>query len=101
MSKERRSSGELKPINEIISDVFQSGKFGNSATVARLWAQWKDIAGEDVALHCFPERVKDKKLYIKVDSPIWRQQLDLMKEELQKRIENTCQNVDIERIIFK
>ena len=101
MGKERRSSGELKPIDEVISEVFRRGKFGSSAKAAELWGQWKDIAGEDVAQHCFPEKVSDKKLYIKVDSPIWRQQLDLMKEELQERIENKCHNIDIERIIFR
>jgi len=102
MSKQRRrGSAQLKPIDEIISEVFRSGKFGSSATAAQLWVQWKDIAGEDVAQHCFPEKFSDKKLYIKVDSPIWRQQLDLMKEELQERIESRCQDLDIERIIFR
>jgi predicted nucleic acid-binding Zn ribbon protein len=68
---------------------------------AQLWAQWKELAGEDVALHSFPEKVSGRKLYVKVDSPIWRQQLDLMKEELKEKVDAKFQDFGIEKIIFR
>lgn len=96
-----RSTAEPEPIGDVIADVFACGKFGKSAVVAELWGQWKEITGEDIAQHCFPEKISGRKLYIKVDSPIWRQQLDLIKEELKDRIDRKLHNVKIEKIILK
>jgi len=96
-----RSTAEPQPIGDVLAGVFSRGKFGKSAVVAELWGHWKEIAGEDVAQHCFPEKVAGRKLYIKADSPIWRQQLDLIKEELQEKIDARLHNIGIEKIILR
>jgi predicted nucleic acid-binding Zn ribbon protein len=83
------------------------GRFGGSAKTAELWSHWKEIVGEDVADHCFPERIVDgegrdfPKLYVKADSPIWRQQVDLLKEEIKEKINQKLENLYIEKLIFK
>jgi predicted nucleic acid-binding Zn ribbon protein len=101
MKANRKNSAGLEPIDGIIAKVLATGKLGNFTQLAELWGEWKDIAGEDVAQHCFPEKVAGQKLYIKVDSPIWRQQLDLLKEELKEKIENRFENVSIEKIVLR
>ena len=97
----RRSDGKLESIDEIIGEILARGKVGGSARVAELWGQWKEIVGEDVAKHCFPEKLNSGKLYIKVDSPIWCQQLDMLKEELKEKIDDRLQNSGIKKIILK
>ncbi len=99
--KRRRSDGKLAPIDDIIKGVFTDGKFGGSAQVAELWNHWKDIVGEDVAEHSYPEKIRDGKLHIKVDSPVWRQQLDLLKEEIKSKIDANLENLKIEKLVFR
>lgn len=107
MKRPRRKSGgsppgsPLEPIDEIIRRVFTKGKFGGSAQASELWSRWKEIVGEDVAEHCFPEKIKDGKLYIKADSPVWRQQLDLLKEEITERINATLDDVTVKKLAVR
>lgn len=100
--RKRKYSGDRpEAIGRIIEKVFQVGKFGGCAQVAQLWAQWPEIVGEDVAEHCIPEKISGGRLYIKVDTPVWHQQLDLLKEELKEKIDGRLQNSGIERIVFR
>ncbi|GAB4339543.1 MAG: hypothetical protein Kow0099_14730 [Candidatus Abyssubacteria bacterium] len=103
MSKLKRShSGTgLEPIEKVLENLFQTGKFAKSSQVAQLWGQWKEIVGDDVARHCIPEKIERKKLYIKVDNPVWHQQLDLLKDEIKARIDARFGNINIDKIIFR
>jgi predicted nucleic acid-binding Zn ribbon protein len=103
MKKKRKNrlDGNLEPIEEIIKEVFAKGKFGGSAKASELWNYWKEIVGEDVAQHCFPEKVSGGKLYIKADSPIWRQQLDLLKEDIREKINNKLVDIEITKLVMK
>lgn len=101
LTSRRQSNNRLESIDGIIEHIFSEGKFGGSARIAELWSQWKEIVGEDVAEHCFPEKLNDGKLYIKVDSPIWCQQLDLLKEELIEKLDSKFKNFEIEKLIFR
>ena len=100
-TRARRPSGGIEPINKIMTKVFTTGKFGDRAQVAQLWGQWRDIVGETIASHSFPEEIRNGKLYVKVDNPIWHQQLDLLKEELKQKIENKLEVPGFEKIVFR
>ena len=91
----------VESINKIIERVLANGKLGNSARVAELWGQWSEIVGESIAEHCVPEKIADGKLYVRVDSPVWHQQLDLLKEELKEKINRNRQKSEIEKIVFR
>ncbi|RJP69591.1 MAG: DUF721 domain-containing protein [Candidatus Abyssobacteria bacterium SURF_17] len=97
----QRRPGGIESIDRIIHKVFSSGKFAERTHVGQLWAQWKDIVGDDVAQHCVPEKLSDGKLYIRVDSPVWHQQLDLLKEDLKEKIEEKLGGPRIDRIVFR
>lgn len=45
----------------------------------RLWKEWGNLVGEQIAKNCRPERIKDGILFLKVSSPVWAQQLQFMK----------------------
>jgi predicted nucleic acid-binding Zn ribbon protein len=97
----RRSSDDIESIDRILNRIFTKGKFSNRAQVAQLWGQWRDIVGETIALHSFPEEIKNGKLYVKVDNPIWHQQLDVLKEELREKIESKLETPGFEKIVFR
>ncbi len=102
MTAKRKGSGfGLQPIDRIIGEVLGEGKLGDSSTVAELLGHWKEIVGEDVAKHCFPEKIDGRKLCVRVDSPMWHQQLDLLKEEMKDKIDGVIENSTIEKIVFR
>ncbi len=63
-----------------------------------LWKVWDKLAGEAVSRHCQPERLKDGILFLKVDSPVWMQQLQFLKSLIIEKVngfmrENTVKDV--------
>lgn len=51
-----------------------------------LWKVWDKLAGEAVSRHCQPDRLKDGILFLKVDSPVWMQQLQFMKSLILEKV---------------
>ncbi|MBI5117694.1 DUF721 domain-containing protein [Candidatus Poribacteria bacterium] len=100
ISRERWGNG-LEPIEDVIGRVLGTGRLGRSAHVAELWSGWRDIVGEIVADHCSPEKIENGKLYVKVDSAVWRQQLDLLKEEIKGKIDQKLRDSEIKKIVFR
>lgn len=62
---------------------------------------WQDIVGEVIAKHAIPEKVAYNKLFVKVDSPVWRNELNFRKEEILKRIKSQLKNAQIKEIILR
>jgi len=91
----------VESISKIMERVLAEGKLGNSAQVAEIWGRWNEIVGESIAAHCVPEKIAEGKLYVRVDSPVWCQQLDLLKEELKDKINRNQKKEEIKKIIFK
>ena len=97
---ERRGS-MVESISKIIERILADGKLGNSAQVAELWGQWQEIVGVSIAEHCVPEKISGGKLYIRVDSPVWCQQLDLLKEDLKEKINRKQKKGEIKKIVLR
>ena len=103
MIKRKRAycAGDLEHIDDIIKKVFRKGRFGGSAQISKFRAQWEDIVGVDAALHSFPQKISDGKLYVKVDSPVWRQQLDMIKDEIGEKIIERFASEKISKVIMR
>jgi len=53
----------------------------------KIRSQWKEIAGDVIASHTIPVRLRNKNLLILCDSPAWIQQVGLLVSELRESIE--------------
>jgi predicted nucleic acid-binding Zn ribbon protein len=100
-TKRPRSAAGMEPIDAVLRQVFSHGKFGKSIQVAEVEMCWREIVGEDIALHCAPEKINNGKLYIAVDSPVWHQQIDLAKEQLIMEMTHRLQHLNIAKIICR
>ena len=64
--------------------------------------QWKAIVGETIAQHTQPEDIKFDKLYIRVDSPVWRNELIFQKGQLLEKInQRLSKNAQIKEIVLR
>lgn len=65
----------MRSIGDILSTLPGKEKVKEYA----LWKTWGKLVGSQIAEHCRPDRLKDGTLFLKVDSPVWAQQLQFMK----------------------
>ena len=62
---------------------------------------WDEVVGKTISNHTTPEKVSYGKLYIKVDSPVWRNELLFRKDEILDKINKKLNKVKIREIILR
>lgn len=66
-----------------------------------LWKVWDKLAGEAVSRHCQPERLKDGILFLKVDSPVWMQQLQFLKSLIIEKVNGFMKENAVKDVRFQ
>ncbi len=62
---------------------------------------WDEVVGKAISSHTTPEKVSYGKLYIKVDSPVWRNELLFRKDKILERINKKLNRVNIREIVLR
>lgn len=70
------------------------------ALVIKIRDKWSEIAGDVLAAHSVPVRVKGTMLYVVCDSPMWVQQVGLLTPQITPRIKEYA-DVHIDKIDSK
>jgi len=84
-----------------IGDILGSLPVKERVKEYSLWQVWDKLAGEAVSRHCRPERLKDGILFLKVDSPVWMQQLQFMKYMILDKVNDHMKDNAVQDIRFR
>jgi len=91
----------MKSLGEVIEKFLDNYGYAGIVKNHYVLANWEKIVGSEVANHTRPIRIDFGKLYVEVDSPIWRNELCLEKERILRRIREIISGAEIKEIIFK
>jgi hypothetical protein len=69
-------------LQKIINARGLAGRLG----IYRIIGQWESTVGAVIARHAQPLSIRGKKLTVQVDSPVWMQQLSLLKPDLIEKV---------------
>ncbi|MBI4559662.1 MAG: DUF721 domain-containing protein [Candidatus Hydrogenedentes bacterium] len=73
-------------VGEILDSLKKSTKLGKQLEQAQIWERWPEIAGQSLAIHGEPKTVRENKLYIEADSPVWMNEFAYDKWNIIKRV---------------
>jgi predicted nucleic acid-binding Zn ribbon protein len=62
---------------------------------------WEKVVGDSIAKHAKAEKISFGKLYVKVDSPVWRNELIFQKHEILNKINKELKNANINDIVLR
>lgn len=64
------------------------GRWGMEAKMReyRAWAVWDEVVGPQIAARARPAKIRNGVLEVRVDQPVWMQQLQLMKPKILSRL---------------
>jgi predicted nucleic acid-binding Zn ribbon protein len=79
----------LAPIQGILNQVIRQHGLEGKFREYQLLLQWEEIVGRTIAQHTYPETIRFKKLILRVDSPVWMQQLTFLKKDMLQKINET------------
>ena len=67
----------------------------------QVWLVWDKAVGEQIAAHARPLRVRERVLEVRVDHPVWMQQLQMLKPQILKKLHSHLPDCDIEEIYLR
>jgi len=84
----------------IVDSVLTQKKLSNRVAETRVFQVFMDLCGEATRKHARPMRLKSGELTIAVDSASWRQQLQLMADDLRKKVNTRLGRAEIASLRF-
>jgi predicted nucleic acid-binding Zn ribbon protein len=77
----------MQSFQSLLKKFTKNFKIEDGVIITALRDKWTDLVGETVAVHTFPDMIKDRQLTLIVDSPQWRHHLDFLKKDICEKIE--------------
>lgn len=75
-----------QPIGRLLDALVTEQGWDRPLADARVFAQWAQLVGADVAAHCVPQSLRDGELRIAAESTAWATQLRLLSSQLLARL---------------
>ena len=77
---------KVEKLSNTLRKVLAGSGIAGRLAIFRVAARWEDAVGNVVAEHARPHALKAGKLSVLVDSPVWMQQLSLLRPELVEKV---------------
>lgn len=91
----------LNPLTDILSRFLKSHGMAIHMLEFRLQQHWREIVGEHVARHTWPESIRHRKLYLVAENSVWLQQLLFLKPELLAKINAAADGEALTDIVLR
>ncbi len=89
-----------EPIGKILAEVIEKLGIAAKLSEQRAVTEWAEIVGAKVAEHTRAVKVDGGRLLVEVDSPVWSQELTLMKRTITREINRRIGREAIEQVHF-
>lgn len=89
-----------EPIGKVLAEVIANLGLTKKLREQRAVVDWADAVGEKVAQHSRAIRVDRGRLLVEVDSPVWAQELTLMKRRILREVNARAGDGVIDNIHF-
>ena len=99
--KERPPLKQAEAVAGLLRKVLGDRGFDERLPRYRVWLVWDKVVGEQIAARARPLRVRDKILEVRVDHPVWMQQLQMLKPQILKKLREQLPDCDIEEIYLR
>jgi len=88
-------------LNQVIAKLLKTYRIEKPVQQHQALFEWRNIVGDEIARHTQPEKISYGKLVVKVDSPVWRNELIFSKEEILKKINQKLKKAKIKEIVLR
>ncbi|MGD9557785.1 MAG: DUF721 domain-containing protein [Mangrovibacterium sp.] len=95
----RKSNTEK--LSDLIRGYVQENKLEKKLTEVDLISSWEELLGKTVARYTQDLRITNATLFVKLSSPVVRNELLMMKEEIRKRLNERAGKEIISQIVFR
>jgi predicted nucleic acid-binding Zn ribbon protein len=76
----------MQSLSHVLVKVLKSLDLDKALIQADILKHWEAVVGPSVAVHAYPEQIRSDKLYVRVDTSVWLQELTLLKPSLIEKL---------------
>ena len=92
--------GDLERVGEFLEGILKKAGLKDQVLRAEVVGEWEDRVGEAIARVTRAQGVRDATLIVEVRSSAWLMELNLMKDEITRRVNEGREEALIEKIVF-
>ena len=96
----RPGDGGLEKIGEFLGGILEKAGLRDQVLRAEAVEEWEGSVGEAIARVTRAQGVRDTSLIVEVKSSAWLMELNLMKGEILRRVNEGREEARIEKIVF-
>ncbi len=89
-----------QPIGKILESVVRDLGLAKKLSEQRAVIEWPDVVGRRIAEHARAMRVDEGRLFVEVDSPVWSQELTLMRREILRQLNDRIGRKTVDNVHF-
>lgn len=93
--------GKLEKIDTRLKRVLRRLNLEYEILSRKILDFWPEVVGEKVSLHTEAEKVKDGILFVRVDNPVWSNELRFYKNDYIKKLNEKVEKKIIKEIQFR
>jgi len=92
---------KIEDIGSIIKDVVKSSGMKSNLNISNIFNRWKEIVGDEICKKAKPFRITRGTLYVSVATSTWANELNLMSDQLIKKINSFIGEEVVKGIRFR
>lgn len=89
-----------KPIGEVIREMIETYRLGGKLNEVKLLHSWEKVVGEMIAKHTLDLYIKNRKLFVKVDSPALKNELTYARTMIMEKLNLEAGGKVIDEIVL-
>jgi predicted nucleic acid-binding Zn ribbon protein len=89
-----------RPIGEVIREMIQTYRLEGRLNEVKVLHSWEKVVGEMIARHTLDLYIKNKRLFVKVDSPALKNELTYSRSEITEKLNQEAGGRVIEEVVF-
>ena len=90
----------MKKLGIVIDHLIKSEGIERPILQNKALINWEEIVGKQIAKHSTPEEVKHGVMVVRVETPVWRNELTLRKNEILEKLNKGSHTQIIQDIKF-
>lgn len=98
---DRAPMRQAASIGSLLKQVLDDQGMGDRLSRYQAWLVWDKVVGEQIARRARPLRLREGTLEVRVDNPVWMQQLQMLKPKILKKLNEEVPNAHIEDIYLR
>jgi hypothetical protein len=102
VSKDKRPPmPQAEPVRRLLEGILKDRGMAGKLKEFRTWIVWEKAVGPQIAKNARPLRIRDGILELRVVHPVWMQQLQMLKPQILKKLNERLEGAQIRDLYFR